>query len=302
MITPPYLKAGDGVAIIATARKVTKAELRPAIKILESWGLDVKPGKNLYKEQNQFAGSDEERADDLQRALNNKNVKAIFVARGGYGSVKIIDKIDFKRFIKNPKWIIGFSDITVLHSHVHTHCGAETVHAPMLLNIPNLSENALSVYKDTLFGKRLSYAISKQTPLMTKLNRTGTGKGVLVGGNLSLLYSLIGSPSDIDTNGKMLFIEDLDEYLYHIDRMMMNLKRTGKLQNLAGLIVGGMTDMKDNEIPFGKTAEEIILDAVAEYNFPVCFGFRSGHLKDNYPLIMGREVTLKVGEKTELIF
>lgn len=302
MITPAYLKPGDGVAIVATARKVTKAEIRPAQTILESWGLDVKHGKNLFKSLNQFSGSDEERADDLQRALNNKNVQAILVARGGYGSVRIIDQIDFKRFNKNPKWIIGFSDVTVLHSHIHTICGVETIHAPMMLNIPNLGEHALSVLKDTLFGKRLSYAVSKQTPLMNKMNRAGTGKGMLVGGNLSLLYSLIGSPSDIDTNGKILFIEDLDEYLYHIDRMMMNLKRTGKLKNLAGLIVGGMTEMKDNTVPYGKTAEEIIAEHVAEYNYPVCYGFRSGHVKDNYPLIMGREVSLKVGERVELIF
>jgi muramoyltetrapeptide carboxypeptidase len=302
VITPSYLKPGDGIAIVATARKVSKAEIKPAVKILESWGLDVKLGKNLFKDQNQFAGSDEERTDDLQRALNNKNVKAILIARGGYGSVRVIDKIDFKRFIKNPKWIIGFSDITVLHSHVHTHCGVETMHAPMLLNIANLGENALNVLKDTLFGKRLSYAVSKQTPLQLKMNRAGTGKGMFVGGNLSLLYSLIGSPSDIDTTGKILFLEDLDEYLYHIDRMMMNLKRTGKLQNLAGLVVGGMTEMKDNTVLFGKTAEEIIAEAVAEYNYPVCFGFRSGHIKDNYPLIFGRDVSLKVGEKIELIF
>ncbi|MBL0137630.1 MAG: LD-carboxypeptidase [Bacteroidetes bacterium] len=301
MIRPPYLKPGDTVMIVSTARKVNKAEVKPAVDILESWGLQVKFGKNLYKFQNQFSGTDEERSADLQSALNNKNVQAILFARGGYGTVRIVDRIDFKRFLKNPKWLIGFSDITVLHSHLHK-LGVETIHAPMSLNIPKLSPNCLSVLKDTLFGQSLRYTSSKQQPALEKLNRQGSAKGELVGGNLSILYSLSGTPSDIDTTGKILFLEDLDEYLYHIDRMMMNLKRGGKLSNLAGLIVGGMSDMRDNEIPFGKTAEEIIHEAVAEYTYPVLYGFPSGHIPNNYPLIFGREATLKVTDKMELKF
>lgn len=302
MIRPPYLKEGDTVAIVSTARKVSKFEIKPAIDLLKSWGLDVQTGKNLFKDENQFAGSDEDRAGDLQRALNNKNVQAVLFARGGYGTVRVIDRIDWKKFIKQPKWLIGYSDISVIHSHVHKHCIVQTMHAPMSLNIPKLSAPCLQVLKETLFGKPLRYSSSKQLPQLEKLNRKGKAKGRLVGGNLSILYSLSGTPSDIDTNGKILFIEDLDEYLYHIDRMMMNLKRSGKLEGLAGLIVGGMTEMKDNPIPFGKTAEEIVHDVVKDYQFPVVYGFPAGHITNNYPLIMGSEVTLNVTEKMELSF
>ncbi len=301
MIKPPYLKQGDTVTIVSTARKVSKAEMKPAADILKSWGLNVQFGKNLFKDQNQFAGSDEDRAADFQRALNSKS-QAILFARGGYGSVRTVDKVDFKRFIKNPKWLIGFSDITVFHSHVQRNCDVETMHAPMAFNIPKLSAQCLKVFKDTLFGERLSYSSSKQQPSLEKLNRKGKAKGVLTGGNLSLLYSLAGSLSDVDTAGKILFLEDLDEYLYHIDRMMISLKRSGKLAGLAGLIIGGMSDMRDNEIPFGKTAEEIISEAVAEYSYPVVYGFPAGHIQNNFPLIFGREATLNVTDKMELIF
>ena len=301
MIRPDYLKTGDTVVIVSTARKVSKAEVKSAIDLLSSWGLNVQTGKNLFKYQNQFAGTDEERSADLQRALNSK-AKAILFARGGYGTVRIIDSIDWKRFVKNPKWLIGFSDLTILHSHVHRHCNIQTLHGPMALNISNLSASCLNVYKETLFGSALRYSSSKQQPHLEKLNRKGKAKGRLIGGNLSLIYSTLGSPSDVDTEGKILFLEDLDEYLYHIDRMMMNLKRNGKLKNLAGLIVGGMTEMKDNPIPFGKTAEEIIHDAVAEYSYPVVFGFPSGHIPNNYPLILGSEATLNVSDKMELTF
>ena len=302
MIRPPYLKEGDTVAIVSTARKVSKFEIKPAIDLLKSWGLEVQTGKNLYKEDNQFAGTDEDRTGDLQRALNNKNVQAVLFARGGYGTVRVIDNIDWKKFIKQPKWLIGYSDITVVHSHVHKHCMVQTMHAPMSLNIPKLSAPCLQVFKETLFGKPLRYSSSKQLPALEKLNRKGKAKGQLVGGNLSILYSMAGTPSEIDTAGKILLLEDLDEYLYHIDRMMMNLKRSGKLKDLAGLIVGGMTEMKDNPIPFGKTAEEIIHDAVKEFSFPVIYGFPAGHIPNNFPLIMGSEVTLNVTDKMELSF
>ena len=301
MIRPDYLKSGDTVILVSTARKVSKAEVKPAIDVLTSWGLKVQSGKNLFKYQNQFAGSDEERSGDLQRALNSK-AKAILFARGGYGTVRIVDSIDWKRFVKNPKWLIGFSDLTVLHSHLHRHCSIQTLHGPMALNIPNLNAGCLSVFKETLFGNPLKYTSSKQQPHLEKLNRKGKTKGQLIGGNLSVMYSILGSASDIDTEGKILFLEDLDEYLYHIDRMMMNLKRNGKLKGLAGLIVGGMTEMKDNQIPFGRTAEEIIHDAVAEYSFPVVYGFPAGHIPNNYPMILGSEVTLNVSDKMELIF
>lgn len=301
MIRPQFLQPGDTVALVATARKVSRLEMKPAIDLLKSWGLEVQAGKNLYKEDRQFAGTDEDRASDLQKALNSKTCKAILFARGGYGTVRILDRIDWKRFQKDPKWLIGFSDITALHSHVHRHLGIETLHAPMALTLPKMTPASIHVFKDTLFGQRLRYTWQSKTE-DPSLHRRGKGKGVITGGNLSMLYSLIGSPSDIDTQGKILFLEDLDEYLYHIDRMMMNLKRSGKLAGLAGLIVGGMTEMKDNTVPFGRTAEAIIREAVADYDYPVVFGFPGGHVNNNYPLIFGREATLTVGDKMELTF
>jgi muramoyltetrapeptide carboxypeptidase len=302
MIRPPYLKAGDTVTIVSTARKISRAELKPAVDIIESWGLKVKFGKNLFKSDRQFAGTDAERLADIQAALNSNTSAAVFFARGGYGTVRIIDRLDWKRFRKNPKWLIGFSDITVIHSHVHKHAEAESIHAPLVFSLPKSNANCLNVIRDTLFGQSLRYTMSKPSPGAGKLNRPGNARGQLVGGNLSILHNLSGTPSDIETGGKILFLEDLDEYLYHIDRMMMQMKRSGKLASLAGLIVGSMTEMKDNDIPFGKSAEEIIAEAVEEYSYPVFFGFPAGHIPNNYPLIFGREVRLSVGAKLSLSF
>jgi muramoyltetrapeptide carboxypeptidase len=293
LIQPPYLKKGDKIGIVATARKISTAEINPAIAVLKSWGLEVVLGNNLFNSDNQFSGTDNERADDLQTLLNDTSVKAIISARGGYGTVRIIDQIDFTTFIKNPKWLIGYSDITVLHSHIH-NMGIETLHATMPINFSKNAE-ALESLRKALFGEKIKYEIEAHP-----LNKKGIAEGELIGGNLSILYSLSGSISDIDTTGKILFLEDLDEYLYHIDRMMMNLKRAGKLSHLAGLVVGGMTDMKDNTIPFGKTAEEIILDAVREYNYPVCFNFPAGHIDKNVALPFGKKVKLVVGDNVWL--
>jgi muramoyltetrapeptide carboxypeptidase len=301
MIRPEYLQSGDTIAIVSTARKVSKSEMKPAIDMLTSWGLKVQPGKNLYHDHHQFAGTDEERVADLQRALNSK-AKAILFARGGYGTVRVVDALDWKKFTKAPKWLIGYSDLTILHSHIQKHFGIQSLHGPMAFNLSSLNANNLGVYKDTLFGSPLRYSSSKQQPHLEKLNRKGKARGILTGGNLSVLYSILGSQSDFETEGKILFLEDLDEYLYHIDRMMMNLKRNGKLKGLAGLIVGGMSDMKDNTIPFGRTAEEIIHDAVGEYSFPVVYGFPAGHIPNNYPLIFGSEITLNVTDKMEIVF
>lgn len=293
MICPPYLKSGDTVAIVAPARKVSPAEMLPAIELLGSWGLKVITGKNLYGSQNQYSGTDEERLADLQQMLDDADVKAIFCARGGYGTLRIIDKIDFSAFEKSPKWIVGFSDVTVLHSHINRNLNIETIHAAMPLTFPkeNSDHPALCTLHDALFGKKLSYSIASG-----HFNRNGFAEAEIIGGNLSILYALSGSVSDIETSGKILFIEDLDEYLYHIDRMMMNLKRAGKLSDLAGLIVGGMSKMNDNAIPFGKNAEEIIAEAVSEYNYPVCFGFPAGHQDDNRAIILGRTVTFEANE------
>jgi muramoyltetrapeptide carboxypeptidase len=298
MITPPFLSPGDTIAIVATARKISKVELEPALQLLNDWGVKVYLGKTIGAAANQFAGNDLLRAEDFQEALDNSEIKAIWCARGGYGSVRMIDSLDFSAFKKNPKWIIGYSDITVLHSHVHNF-GIATLHAQMPLEIEKKTQATRTSIKSILFGEQHKIEYNSEN----LLNRTGNVKGQLIGGNLSLLYSLIGSASHIDTNGKILFIEDLDEYLYHIDRMLQNLKRSGMLKGLKGMIVGGMSDMNDNTIPFGKTATEIIKETVSEYNFPLCFDFPAGHVLDNQALILGREVELNITHKTTtLIF
>jgi muramoyltetrapeptide carboxypeptidase len=300
MIRPPSLKKGDTIAVVSTARKVSAEDIQLGIDTLKSWGMNVELGKNLFASLNQFAGTDDQRREDFQAALGNSSVKAIWFARGGYGTVRIIDRIDWTSFKKNPKWLIGYSDITVIHSHVHRHCGIETLHAPMIFNLKKITNDVAQSLEYALFNKQLRYDFSEY--FYSDMNRRGEGRGRLVGGNLSILYSILGSNSDLDTNGKILFLEDLDEYLYHIDRMMMALKRAGKLKGLAGLIVGGMTEMKDNKVRFNKTAEEIIIEAVAEYKYPVLYGFPAGHIPDNRALIFGREVTMKVDVESEIVF
>ncbi|NLP57124.1 LD-carboxypeptidase [Lutibacter sp. B1] len=292
MIQPVNLKKDDTVAIISTARKITPDKIIPAIRLLESWGLNAVLGDTIGSEENQFAGSDEIRINDFQKMLDNHKIKAIWCARGGYGTVRIIDQLDFTEFKKNPKWIIGYSDITVLHNHIHNF-SIETIHATMPLDIEKNTKMALTSLKKSIFGKPVSYKIPS-----SEENKLGSAKGELIGGNLSILYSLLGSNSSINTSEKILFIEDLDEYLYHIDRMLMNLKRNGYFENLRGLIVGGMTDMHDNSIPFGKNAKEIILDIVSEYDFPVVFDFPAGHLNDNNALVLGRNVKLEINNQT----
>ena len=297
MEKPATLKKGDKVAIVSTARKISEEEIRPAIEVLNKWGLIVVLGENLYNEDNQFSGSTEQRANDLQEALDDETVKAVFCARGGYGTVKIIDELDFSKFIKDPKWIVGYSDVTVLHNHINENFNIQTLHATMPINFPTNTNESLESLKAVLFGEELSYEFEAH-----QLNKKGTAEGILVGGNLSIIYSLTGTKSQLNTSGKILFIEDLDEYLYHVDRMMMNLKRAGMLEELSGLIVGGMSGMNDNDIPYGKTANEIILDTVSGYNYPVCFDFPAGHLDDNKTLIMGGKVALNVGENCSLKF
>jgi len=299
MIKPQNIINGNTIGVVSTARKISLKEINPAIEILESWGLKVVVGNTIGMEDNQYAGTDEQRLEDLQWMLDDPDIHAIVCARGGYGTVRIIDKINFDSFVKKPKWICGFSDVTVLHSHINKNFHIETIHSAMLVNFPkDKTENiATETLRKALFGEPLAYTVPNHA-----LNRKGVANGEIIGGNLSLIYGLTGSVSDIDTYGKILFIEDLDEYLYHIDRMMMNLKRSGKLSNIKGLIVGGMTEMKDNAIPFGKNAEEIILDAVKEYAYPVCFDFPAGHLHANSALIMGREVCFEVDDKVHLRF
>ena len=289
MIIPPYLKEGDTVAIVCTARKISKKELDPAIKLLTHWGLKVKLGDTVGKEYHQFGGTDVQRAEDLQEMLDDKEVQAIWCARGGYGTVRMIDEVNFSSIETNPKWIIGYSDPTVLHCHIHS-LGVATIHGQMCLEIENKTEATRDTLKNILFGNYDAIKFASDF----KLNRTGHAKGQLIGGNLSVLSSILGSKSTIKTEGKILFLEDLDEYLYHIDRMVHNIKRNGFFKNLAGLVIGGLTDMHDNTSPFGQSAEEIIANAVKEFNFPVCFNFPAGHSKDNRALIFGAETELIV--------
>ena len=297
MITPPYLKKGDTVAIVATARKHIDDDLKTTKEFLENWGLKVIVGSSIGLDQNQLAGTDEDRAKDFQEQLDNQNVKGIWCVRGGYGTVRMVDLIDFSAFKKNPKWVIGFSDVTVLHSHLNT-LGFESIHGMMPVNIPRATPEAKESLRKALFGESLSYTIP-----FDSMNKLGKAKGELVGGNLSILYSLFGSASAIDCSDKILFLEDLDEYLYHIDRMMMNLKRNGCLESLKGIVVGSMTKMKDNDIPWGKNALEIIQDITQKYNIPIVYNFPAGHIPDNRALVFGRQVTLEVNEKeTKLIF
>ena len=302
MIIPDFLKKGDKIAIVATARKVSPEEIKPSVDLFRSWGLEVITDESLYAADNQFAGSDELRAACLQQYIDNPEVKAIVCARGGYGTVRIIDRLDFTAFARHPKWIVGYSDVTVLHSHIHNNLGISTLHATMPLNIPadamEKSYPSIESLKAALFGNLQSYNASQLLTHSSVHNRGGRCRGQVVGGNLSILYSLCGSASDISTEGKILFIEDLDEYLYHIDRMMQNLKRTGKLQKINGLIVGAMSDMHDNTIPYGKTAEEIVLEAVADYDYPVLFSENFGHVgTENLALPLGVEVEMTVGEE-----
>jgi muramoyltetrapeptide carboxypeptidase len=288
MITPPYLQKGDTVAIVSTARKNIEDNLKPTIDLLKNWGLEVKIGNTIGLYHHQLAGTDEQRAADFQEQMDNPNIKAIWCVRGGYGTVRMIDKLDFTKFKQNPKWIIGFSDVTVLHSHLN-RMGFESLHAIMPVSVARATDQALNSFCTALFGEKLEYTLSCDA-----INHVGKAKGELVGGNLSILYSLLGSPSAIDCSDKILFIEDLDEYLYHVDRMMMNLKRNGCLSSLKGIIVGSMTEMKDNEIPWGKNALEIIEDTVKGLNIPIIYNFPAGHIRDNRALILGRPVSMEV--------
>ncbi|WP_411273909.1 LD-carboxypeptidase [Daejeonella sp.] len=288
MITPPYLMPGDTVAITCPAKSLP-VPIDEAVALLESWGLKVVLGETVDASWNQFAGTDELRAADFQRFLDDNSVKAIFAARGGYGTIRIIDSIDFAGFGVNPKWIIGFSDITILHSHIHAVYQIQTIHGQMPLTIPDGTKISLETLRKALFNEPFDYTYESSIE-----NRIGEGSGIITGGNLTLLQMMSGSVSEQDYKGKILFLEEVGEYLYSIDRMIISFKRAGILAGLKGLVIGGFTDMKDNDIPFGQTAEQIILGHVKEYDYPVCFDFPAGHIEDNRALIFGREAILRV--------
>jgi muramoyltetrapeptide carboxypeptidase len=290
------LKQGSKVAIAAPARIMTREEMQPAIQWLEEKGFVPVYDDRLFAEHFIFAGDDDFRAQVIQEYLDNEEIKAIWLSRGGYGSIRIIDKLDFSKFLQHPKWIIGFSDTTVFHGKLSC-LGIPSLHACMPFYFTNKTPEAKQSLFDALTGKVLHYEMPA-----SPLNRPGRMEGKIVGGNLSVLYGMIGSDSFPEPEGKILFLEEVDEYIYHIDRMMHGLKRAGKLKGLKGLVVGGLTKIHDNSHPFGMSAEAVIKEAVADYDYPVCFDFPSGHFDDNRALFMGKESSIEVSAEGSVFF
>ena len=298
-IQPPFLKKNDMISIVSPAGQIDRETIDNATKIMQECGLQIEIGQYVCENFMGFAGSDEQRRDDLQAAINNPDTKAIICSRGGYGCGRIIDEIDFTPLQKNPKWLVGFSDITVLHARLF-RLGIQSIHGAMPKNFSNYPENneSLKTLYQALFGELCEYEIASH-----KLNKNGQAKGKLVGGNLSLIANLAATPDDIDTTDAILFIEDVGEFLYNIDRMLNNLQRSGKLNKLKGLIVGNFSNTKNDSFIFDKTAYEIISSYVENLNIPVCFGFPAGHEEPNYALYFGREITLDINKiSTKIIF
>ena len=305
--TPAYLQKGDSIIILAPAgilKPSRKAIVLEAKKLAESWGLNVVLGKNMFNQGNHFAGSDSERADDFQKALDNPNIKAIWAARGGYGSVRILDKLNYTKFTQNPKWIIGYSDITAFHNHIH-NLGVETIHGMMVTSLEEKPEEIIETiasFKKALFGEKLSYTIPS-----SKYNRTFESKeidGQIIGGNLAILASMLGSESQLNTEGKILFIEEIGEYKYSIDRMLQSLKRAGYFNNIKAVVVGDMSLIKKNSTKWGKSIEQLILDVIPK-NIPVLFNFPAGHEADNRALVFGRTIQLSIcsgSKKSKVVF
>ena len=302
LIRPAYLKAGDTVAIVAPSGilKNREREINQADSLLKSWGLNVIVGKHVFSKADHFAGTDEERCQDLQNVMDNPKVSAIWCARGGYGTVRILDKLDYTKFRENPKWVIGYSDITALHNQLHNQ-GFESLHALMCVSLTkDITEvqESVDTFKAALFGNPTSYILEG-----SQYNKEGEVSGQLVGGNLTILHTMLGSKTSLDTKGKILFIEEIGEYKYHIDRMLQSMKRAGYFDNLKGLIVGDMSKLRKNTTLWGASIEELILDALEDYDFPIAFNMPAGHEDDNRALVLGREVELKVGkQKSSLQF
>jgi len=295
---PPYLTIGDKIAIVCPAKKL-KAPIDKAIALLESWGLEVVTGETVNASYNQFAGTDELRTADLQFFLNDPTIKAVIAGRGGYGTIRLIDNIDFTLFNESPKWLVGFSDITILLSHTLAALNTQSIHGQMPGTFHDASPESLETLRKALFGEELVYTYINDS----NRNRRGESEGIVIGGNLSLLVALEGSVSAMDYSDKILFLEDVGEYEYSIDRMMRQLQRNGKLSKLKGLVVGAFNEIKTEDIPFGQTPEEIIWELVKEYDYPVCFNFPSGHIDDNRALIIGRKASLKIEDhQTTLLY
>ncbi|OQP61392.1 LD-carboxypeptidase [Niastella vici] len=291
---PPYLQAGNTIALVCPSGFMAIEKAQTCIDVLQQWGYKVKVGTTVGSQSTTyFSGTDEERLINFQQILDDDTVHAVLCARGGYGLSRIIDQISFKKFKKQPKWVIGFSDITVLLSHIYTNYDIATLHSPMAgaFNDGGYNNEFVQSLKQVLAGKHTKYECA-----VHEFNKKGEAVGELVGGNLAMLAHMVGTPSDIKTKGRILFLEDVGEYLYNIDRMMRQLKRSGKLDKLAGLIIGGFTDTKDTERPFGQNAYEIIREVVKEYDYPVCFGFPVSHDKENYALKVGVGYKLKVSK------
>ncbi|MEI6946198.1 LD-carboxypeptidase [Paraflavisolibacter sp. H34] len=302
-LIPPYLQPGDTIALTSPGGYITLPELQPAIQVLQSWGYVVKIGATIGRRDFNFGGTDEERAADFQQLLDDPSVQAILCARGGYGCIRIVDRLNWTKFRQQPKWVIGFSDVSVLHQHIHRHCGIATLHSKMCNSFPAdwsqaepIQVQTIASIHEALAGKPMAYTAEPHPQ-----NRPGTAEGVLVGGNLKIFETLSGTASDIPTAGKILFVEDTHEYLYSIDRMFWNLQRTGKLKGLKGLIVGGFNVKPDDEgEEFGRSLQEIVLDKVKKYDYPVCFNFPVGHQRANFALKCGLRHRLSVNENVTL--
>jgi muramoyltetrapeptide carboxypeptidase len=295
-MTIEYLKTGSKIAIAAPARMVTQEEMAFGIQWLKDMGFVPVYDDRLFNQHYIFSGDDDTRAAVFQEYLDNEEIAAIWLARGGYGGIRIIDKLDFTKFLQHPKWIVGFSDGTILHGKLN-RLGVPSLHAAMPFYFANKTPEAKQSLYDALTGKPLQYAFSSHP-----LNRCGEAETEVVGGNLSVLIGMMGSETFPETDGKILFIEEVDEYIYHIDRMMHCLKRAGKLDHLKGLIVGGLTQIKDNTHPFGMTAEQVIAEAVSEYDYPVCFGFPAGHFDDNRALFFGNKSKIEITTEKSVFF
>jgi muramoyltetrapeptide carboxypeptidase len=300
LVRPAYLKAGDTVAIVAPSGilKNRQADIKRAQDLMRSWGLYTVLGDHLFADGNHFAGTDAQRCADFQNAMDDPSISAIWTGRGGYGTVRILDKLDYTKFRKKPKWVIGYSDITALHNQLNVE-GFESMHAMMAVSVvEDLDEikETVDTFKNALFGKPLAYTLEG-----SGYNKVGTASGPLVGGNLSLLYSMLGSKTNIDVSGKILFIEEVGEYAYSVDRMLQSLKRARFFDNCKGVIVGDFSKVRTNTTPWGSSMEQLILDALSEYNFPIAFEMPAGHEDDNRALILGRPIELSVGNESSTI-